>query len=266
MDFGQLEAFECRLEDGVFHLILNRPNEGNTFGTAFCQELDRIVNRISEWSEVRCVLISARGKFFSVGGDIGLMAGAQERLPALVKALTSPLHMAIARLMQLNAPVVCAVHGGGAFGGAVALAAAADILLTGSNARFGAAFTSLGFSCDSGTTVGLSQRLGVARARRFLLLNEILSAEEALAAGLVDKVVNEEQLMDQATAIAINLASGPTLAYGEVKRLFLSASSRAPAAQMEEEAQALAKIARTKDAQEGLQAFLVKRKPVFSGQ
>lgn len=266
MEFGQLDAFETRLEEGVFHLILNRPDQGNTFGEAFCRELERVVNIISEDTATRAVLISSRGKFFSVGGDIGLMSGSRATLPGIVKTLTSPLHMAIARLMQINAPVICAVQGGGAFGGAVALAAACDIVVAGSNARFGAAFTGIGFSCDSGTTVGLAQRLGVARTRRFLLLNETLSTTEALADGLVDKIVPDDSLLQDATALAQKLARGPTLAYGEVKRLLLSTTTRTALAQMEEEAQALARIAKSSDAWEGLSSFIEKRKPEFRAQ
>lgn len=266
MDFGQIEAFETRLEAGVFHLILNRPDQGNVFGEAFCRDLEKIVNIISEDTTIRAVLISARGKFFSVGGDIGLMSGVRETLPGIVKTLTSPLHMAMARLMQMNAPIICAVQGGGAFGGAVALAAASDVVIAGNNTRFGAAFTGIGFSCDSGTTVGLAQRLGVARTRRFLLLNETLSATEALADGLVDKIVSDDSLQQEATTLAHKLAHGPTLAYGEVKRLLLATTTRTALAQMEEEAQALARIARSDDAWEGLRSFIEKRKPDFKGQ
>jgi len=262
----ELTAFECSLEAGVFHIILNRPDEGNLFGASFCDELNVIANEISDRADVRAVLLSARGKFFSAGGDVGLMSAERSALPSLVKRLTSPLHMAIARLMQMNAPVVCAVQGRGAFGGAVALAAGADVLVASTGAKFGAAFTGIGFSCDSGTTITLSQRIGVARAKRFLLLGETLTAEEALQVGLVDEVVAEDVLLAHAQAIAQKLAHGPTLAFGEIKRLMMNVSNRPAASQLEDEAQALARIAQSDDAWEGMISFKEKRGPKFKGK
>ena len=158
MDFSHLTAFEVTFEEGLVRIILNRPEAGNVFGTAFCHELNEIANEISTRAEVRAVLVSSRGRFFSVGGDIGLMSAEQAAVPKIVKSLTSPLHMALARLMQMNAPVVCAVNGGGAYGGAVALVAMADVVVASSTAKFGGAFCGIGYSCDSGTSVALAQR------------------------------------------------------------------------------------------------------------
>jgi 2-(1,2-epoxy-1,2-dihydrophenyl)acetyl-CoA isomerase len=178
--------FQTSLDDGLFHIILNRPDEGNSFTTRFCTELNRIANDISENPAVRAVLLSATGRFFSVGGDIGMMSGERPALPGIVKTLTSPLHMALVRLRQMNAPVVCAVNGKGAFGGAL--------------------------------------------------------------------------------AIARQLAAGPTLAFGEIKRLFGNVSSTPLSSQLEEEAQALARVARTADAWEGMTAFMQKRAAKFEGK
>ncbi len=261
-----LTAFECSLEAGVWHIVLNRPEQGNLFSASFCNELNVIANDISDRRDVRAVLISARGKFFSAGGDVGYMSGARPALPGIVKSLTSPLHMAIARLMQMNAPVVCAVQGRGAFGGAVALAAGADILIASEGAKFGAAFTGIGFSCDSGTTITLSQRLGIARTKRFLLMGETFAAQDALQAGLVDEVVPEDKLFNHALGIAQKLAQGPTLAFGEIKRLMMNVSNRATASQLEDEAQALARIAYSDDAWEGMTSFKEKRRPDFKGR
>ena len=106
----------------------------------------------------------------------------------------------------------------------------------------------------------------MARARRFVLLAEVLDSKTALAIGLVDIVVPIEQLTDQANAIARQLAQGPTLAYGEIKRLFLRAGGSQLQAQLEEEALAIARIAATQDAAEGIDALLAKRTPLFKGQ
>ena len=110
-----------------------------------------------------------------------------------------------------------------------------------------------------------ARRMGVARTRRFLLLNETLDASAALAAGLVDEVTSLDDFAARAEAIAQQLASGPTRAFGEMRRLLLSVQDQPLETQLELEAQALARSAATADAREGLTAFAAHRKPVFLG-
>ena len=107
--------------------------------------------------------------------------------------------------------------------------------------------------------------MGLARARRFVMLAEVLKSDEALHAGLVDRVVADDKLQDEALALAQDLAQGPTLAYGEIKRLFLRAGAAQLEAQLEDEALTLARISGTADAQEGVAALVERRKPVFRG-
>jgi len=155
---------------------------------------------------------------------------------------------------------------GFAMGGGVALLAGCDVVLAGTSARIGSAFAQLGFSCDSGSSVTLTARMGVARARRFVLLAEMLASEEAQRAGLVDQIVDDAQLQDEALALARRLAAGPTVAYGATKRLFMQAGAAQLEAQLEDEALTLARVSGTQDAQEGIAAQVEKRKPVFRGR
>ena len=106
----------------------------------------------------------------------------------------------------------------------------------------------------------------MARARRFVLLAEVLDADAALAAGLVDRVVDDAGLADEAIAVTRQLASGPTLAYGEIKRLFVRAGAVQLQSQLEEEALAIARVSRSADALEGIAAMFEKRAPVFNGR
>ena len=139
------------------------------------------------------------------------------------------------------------------------------MVLAGESARIGSAFAQLGFSCDSGSSSTLTARMGPARARRFVLLAEVLGSQEALQAGLADRVVADEKLQDEAMAMARTLADGPTVAYAEIKRLFLRAGTAHFESQLEDEALTLARVAATADAQEGIAAIVERRKPVFRG-
>jgi 2-(1,2-epoxy-1,2-dihydrophenyl)acetyl-CoA isomerase len=258
-------SFECEIADGLAHVILNRPSRGNPIDGDFCREFSLGMAEISERDDVRAVLISARGKLFSVGGDLVALGGQGKTLPATIKTWTGDLHAAIVRMVRMRAPVVAAVHGNVA-GGSVSLMAAADLVVIGKSVRITSAFAKIGFSPDSGSTTTLTARMGPARAKRFFLLAETLDADAALSAGLVDFVVDDDAVGAEATRIARELASGPTEAYGGIKRLFLHASNRSLESQLEDEAQTLAAISRTADAQEGIKSFQEKRRPVFAGR
>jgi 2-(1,2-epoxy-1,2-dihydrophenyl)acetyl-CoA isomerase len=262
-----MEFTSLRLEiaDGIARLTFCQPDRGNPIDATSCAELAEAAVQISENPAVRCVLVSAEGKAFSFGGDIGSFINDLDGLPANIKRWTAGIHSAIARLQRMDAPVVAAVHGVCA-GGMVGFVAGSDMLISADNARYVAAFAGIGFSNDTGSSIMYARRMGIARSRKFLLMNETLAAGEALAVGLVDEVVPAADLMARAEAVARQLADGPTKAFGEMRRLFTSVEDQPLETQLELEAQALARMAGTADAREGLTAFWEKRKPVFKGK
>lgn len=209
--------------------------------------------------------LSARGRLFSVGGDIKSFARERSAIPGNLKSWAADLHSAIARFMRMRAPVVAVVQGNVA-GGSVALVASADIVFAAENTSFSAAFPTIGFSPDSGATVTLAQRMGVSRAKRFLLMSETIAARDALAAGLVDFVVSPDAAFGEAEKQALKFARGPTKAYGGIKELMLRSRTQGLESQMEEEVQMLAAVSRSDDSWEGLNAFLEKRPPRFHGR
>ena len=265
MAFDHFKAVTCTVRDGLARVTLVQAERGNPLDGDLCHELRIVADALSNDATVRAVLLTAQGRFFSVGGDVKSMAKDRAGVAALVLAWTGELHTALSRLMRLNAPLVAAVQGSVA-GGSVSLAAAADIVLCAETAKFTAAFPMLGFSADSGSTVTLTRRMGPARAKRFLMLSETLDAAAAQAAGLVDVVCAPDALAAEAEALAQKLATGPTLAYGAIKELMARAASQSAETQMEDESQMLARMARTEDAWEGLTAFVEKRKPRFQGK
>lgn len=251
-------------EDGVARLTLDQGERGWSMSEQTLAELNDVATELSEDPRVRAVLLAAEGRAFGLGADISAFLDDDRPWPLLIKRWTSSLHMAVTRLQRMDAPIVVAVHGACA-GGVAALIAGCDLVIASDEAMFVSAYTGIGFSPDGGATVMFTRRMGPARARRFLLLNERLDANGALAAGLADEVVAPDQLTARCEELATQLAAGPTRAYGELRRLMATATDNSLETQLELEAQALARASGTADAREGLTAFRQKRRPDFSG-
>lgn len=260
-----LTSLRVELDNGLAVVSLAQPARGNPIDGDFARDFKDVVGQLWDTPGLRGVLLRADGDNFSFGGDLKSFLPVRDNLAPLVRAWTADLHMGLQRLWQLPAPVVVAVQGF-AMGGAAALLAGADLVVAGESTRIGSAFAKIGFSCDSGSSVTLTARLGPARAKRFVMLGEVLKAPEALQSGLVDRVVPDAQLQADALTLAQELAAGPTLAFGEIKRLFLKAGSAFAHAQLEDEAHTLARISLSADAKEGIAAMAEKRKPVFQGR
>lgn len=258
------KTLTCTVDDGLAHVTLIQADRGNPIDGDFCTDFRDLTIALTLDPEVRAVLIVAEGKFFSVGGDIRSFLADRDALPTLVLEWTASLHAGISRMQRMNAPVVVAVHGDAA-GGSVSLIAHSDVAYAAAGTKLTAAFTGIGYCGDSGSTVSLSNRMGLSRAKRFLLLSETLTAEDAAEAGLVDFVLPADDLLAAAEKTARRLAKGPTLAFGEIKRTILSARTKPFESQLEDEAQAMARLAASDDVWEGLSAFGERRRPAFKG-
>lgn len=257
-------AVELEILGGVGHVVLSQPDRGNPFDERFCSELCDASIECDENPAVRAVLIRAEGKYFSVGADLKWLGASRERLPYLLKKATSDLHMAVSRFARCDAPVVVAVHAL-ATGGSVALTAMADFALAARSARFYAAYNAIGFVSDGAGTYYLPRRVGSRRAAEFILLNQTWSADEALGHGLLNRVVDDGDLAGEARALAEQLAAGPTATFGEMKRLLLSTTDQPLETQLELEARAIARCARTDDSWNAIQALLAKRPITYKG-
>lgn len=258
-------AVTFQLRDSIAHITLTQPARGNPFDLAFCSELCEAAIECDENARVRAILLRAEGRYFSVGADIKWLGSDREQLPRWLKAATADLHMAIARLARCDAPIVMAAHGL-VTGGAVALAALSDFVLAVPEAKFYAAYCGIGFVSDGGGSYFLPRRVGTRRAAEFLMLNQTWTADEALRNGLVSRVVSAESLEQEALALATQIAVGPTRTFGETRRLLLSTWDQPMDAQLELEARAIARCAKTQDCWDAIQAARGKQKPVFLGR
>lgn len=259
------EAFTLDVADGVGHVRLAQPERGNPFDATFLDEISRVATECAEDDAVRCVLLSASGRYFSVGADLRMLARDREELRRVIKNGTAGLHMAVSRFTRMDAPVVTAVHAL-AVGGGVALAAASDFCLAGRSARFYCGYTGIGLTPDGGASAMVTRRVGGRRATDFFMRNRTWSADEALEYGLISEVVDDDALAERAHAVAVELAQGPTRTFGELKNLLLSAPDQTLEAQLEDEARAMGRIVRTDDAWNAMTAVAGKRTPTFEGR
>jgi 2-(1,2-epoxy-1,2-dihydrophenyl)acetyl-CoA isomerase len=253
------------VHDHVAHITLNRPEAVNSINQEMGKDLMHAALRCDEDPEIRAVLISGAGKIFSGGGDLKAFSTQGDQLPYHVKEVTTYLHAAMSRLTRMDAPVVAAVHGAVA-GAGMSIAIACDIVIAAETTRFMVAYTRAGLVPDGSLSYFLPRIVGLKRGLELTLTNRMFSAQEALEWGLVTRVVPENELLAQAKALASQLASGPTRAYGLSKRLLHSGWAETLETQMENESQAIANSARTKDAREGITAFLEKRSPRYKGE
>ena len=250
---------------GVARIVLNRPVDGNPISDAFVSAFDRVTLECSDRKEVRAVLICAEGEKFSVGGNIREFVADRDHLSTNIRRWNSTLNGALARLHRMDAPSVVAIHGVIA-GGALSIVTGCDMLVAAEEARFVAAYASIGYCPDLGGTINLARRIGLARARRFHLLHEQLDAATAERIGLVDQVVPRADVLATAEAIAQRWAKGPTRAYAAIRQLMHGVHNTPMETQLEMETQQLAGLTRTDDAWDALNAFVAKRQPIYNGR
>jgi 2-(1,2-epoxy-1,2-dihydrophenyl)acetyl-CoA isomerase len=256
------EQIKLSVEDGVATLMLTRPDAGNAINRSFVSQLRAHAESLQDREEVRVVVMRSTGRNFCVGGDLQYFSGIDDIEPELL-ALAADFHAGIYALRDLDAPLVAGVQGAAA-GGGLALACACDIVLAAESARFTMAYTAAGLSPDGGSSWFLPRIVGWRLATELILTNRVLSAAEAATAGLVTTVVGDDALASEVGAVAARLASGPTRAFGSVKRLLRASATASLPEQLAAEGREIAANAARQDGREGVSAFLARRPPVFA--
>ena len=254
--FSQTEA--------VATITLNRPATLNAFNAPMIAEMRDILQQAEGDARVRCVLVTGNGRAFSSGQDLA-EAQAQAGQFAIGDHLRQGYNRLITQMVTMEKPIIGAINGIAAGAGA-GIALAADIRIAAHDASFMLAFSKIGLIPDSGLNWFLPRLIGSARAYELALTGEKLSAEQALAWGLVNRVVPAAQLMATAVAWATKLASGPTLAFGLTKRAMNQGWHMSLAETLAHEADLQEICGRSDDNKAGIQAFLEKRSPSFTGK
>ena len=243
-------------------LRFNRPGALNAIDVPMATALRDAVRAIAQDDSVRCVVLCGAGKGFMAGGDLATLRadpvqGARD--------LLEPLNEAVALLAQLNAPVIAQVHGVAA-GAGLSLMLQADFVLAAEGTRFNLAYINLGTSCDVGASWALPRLVGLRRALEIAMLGDTYTAQDAERLGLVNRVVPAAELDAAVQELAQRLASGPTLAYGHMRRLMRNAFDHDLPTQLRAEAEAFVACAHSADLPEGIEAFHAKRPAAFQGR
>jgi 2-(1,2-epoxy-1,2-dihydrophenyl)acetyl-CoA isomerase len=252
----------------VATLTLNRPDVLNVLDAAMIEALAAHALALAADREVRVVIVAGAGPHFMAGGDIRMFASLASLPPpersARFESLIVPLHGVLEQLVRLPQPVIARVHGACA-GFGLSLMAACDLAIAADDAYFTSAYRHIGLTPDGSGTWFLPRIVGPRKAMELVLLSPRLTAAEALAIGLVNKVVPRDEL-DAAVASATNsLAIGARLALANAKRLVRDSLDRTLPEQLAAEARSIAQCAGTADFVEGVTAFVAKRPPKFGG-
>lgn len=258
------QMVETSLEKSIFTVSLNRPKKLNSFVEPMAEELQEALEEARTNKDIRCVLLTGKGKAFCAGQDLPEVVdkGEDYELGQTVRKSYNPVIKAI---RNLEKPVVCAVNGTAAGAGAN-LAFACDIVLASEEAIFVQSFSKIGLIPDSGGTFFLPRLVGLQRANAMYLLDEKITPKKAEEIGLIYKSVKDENLIEEAQEICQKLAIMPTKGFGLYKQAINQSFSNNLNDQLDMEADLQTEAGNTHDYHEGVQSFLEKRKPEFKGK
>jgi 2-(1,2-epoxy-1,2-dihydrophenyl)acetyl-CoA isomerase len=251
--------------DGITRLTLNRPDKLNALTRSMMRDLQSALERAAVSPDCRVIVLTGAGRAFSAGQDLAdgvyVKGGPQPDL-GLVLDQYNPV---VRRIRTLPKPVIAAVNGIAA-GAGTSLALACDLVFAARSASFMQAFAKIGLIPDCGSTWMLPRLVGEARARGLAMLAEPLSAEKAEAWGLIWKAVDDDKLAAEIDAAASRFAAGPTYGFALQKQAFAGSAHNTLDAQLDLERALQSKAGASPDYEEGVGAFLAKRKPSFSGR
>lgn len=261
-----MDTILVEVSDRIATITLNRPEKLNAFAGTMREDLADALDRAGSDPAVRCVILTGAGRAFSSGGDIEAMRELQKRddEEGFLRLLESGRRIVLA-IRDMGKPVVAMIHGVAA-GAGCNLALACDYRIASTEAKLGATFVRIGLHPDWGGTFFLPRLIGPSKALEVMMTGRMVGAEEALALGMVDRLVAPDELRDQTRGFAAQLASGPPLAIGDLKRAVYRSASQSLEQQLDLERENQARAFRSRDAAEGIAAFFEKRRAEFTGR
>lgn len=253
--------------DQIAEITLNRPENRNSMTSDVLEGLREAVARARSEEDLRCVIVTGRGRSFCAGADFKSQVQ-QESDGARFRAAherTFAVYSPFLSLLDLEVPTIAAMQGH-AIGGGLGLAVVCDLRVANREARYGANFVRLGLHPGMATTYVLPRLLGLPRALELLLTGRIVSGAEAAELGLVNHAVEAERVMEKARELASEIAACAPLAVRWTKHSVYRGVDWDPRRAAEREAHLQSRTLETEDVREGIRALLEKRDPVFRGR
>jgi 2-(1,2-epoxy-1,2-dihydrophenyl)acetyl-CoA isomerase len=250
------------IADNVATITLNRPNVLNAINIALAIALGEAIDA-AERSHARAVLLRGAGRAFCAGGDVSAFDGSLGHAQMASETMAH-FHPTILKLSRLRLPTVAELHGAVA-GAGIGLLLACDFAIAEAGTHFTLAYPKIGASLDGGASWLLPRALGTRKAKELAMLADTFDAQTAKELGLINRVVVADAVRQETMRFCKRLASGPTLAFAEIKRLIDSSGGNDLSQQLDDERATLSALADGRDFQEGINAHMEKRMPVFRG-
>lgn len=260
----QFEDIVFQKADQVAVIKFNRPKAFNAVNFDLFNGLIKAIETCADDRDIKVIVITGEGKAFCAGGDASMFNSSPD-IGETIRQLTKVLNIAITGIRRVSKPVIAMINGTVA-GVGISIAAACDLRICASSAKFRQAYTSIGLVPDGAWALLVPLLIGFSKASELAYMDPAFDAGEALEMGLVNKVVEDSDLETTTRNIALKLAQGPVLAYSIMKENFNNALLGLLERQLELERRGIIWAARTSDAKEGIASFIEKRKPIFKGQ
>jgi 2-(1,2-epoxy-1,2-dihydrophenyl)acetyl-CoA isomerase len=261
-----MEAVLYEVKNAVAIITLNRPDRLNALNEETFEGLLAAFGKIEQDAEIRAVLLTGAGRGFCAGADLmQSLSRAGGAAPDLGAELDRTYNKLVRQMRALPKPIICAVNGI-ATGAGMNLALAGDIIIAARSATFAQGFIRIGLMPDAGGTWFLPRLIGDARARAMAMLGETITADQALAYGLVYKLYDDANFAEDALALATSLTAKPSQSLAAMKAAFNQAATNTLDAQLDLERDLQRQLGHTPDFAEGVKAFIEKRPAVFTGK
>ena len=270
------EQLLCEIEAGVATITLNRPDKRNALSNELTPALRKALLDADTDPTVRCVVITGAGRAFCSGGDVSGMGGnvapsgaasdaPRRTIDDAIRNLQQGQETLTLRLFDLSKPTIAALPGAAA-GAGMSIALACDLRIAATSAFITTAFANIGLSGDYGGSWLLTRLVGVSRAKELYYTGRRVGAEEGLALGVFNEVVDDAELMARTQTLARTIAAGPPIALRYMKENLNRAVGADLRTALAMEADRMVRCTRTDDHKEAVQAFMGKRKPTFQGK